>query len=186
MSELDPVAVARRLADELEAAGVPYAIGGAIALGYWGAARGTQDVDLNVFLAAGAEGPGLDALERAGVRFDRDAAVREIAEGGYVRGFVGRTPVDAFFDSIPLHASAARRVALRPLDGRPARILSAEDLAVLKLLFFRGKDVVDLERLVAIAGESLDRAYVRRWIVECMGEDDLRVREWDRIVTELG
>ncbi|MCB9689749.1 MAG: hypothetical protein H6738_21715 [Alphaproteobacteria bacterium] len=170
----------------METAGVPYAIGGAIALGYWGAPRGTQDVDLNVFLGPGSEGPGLDALEQAGVNFDRQEAQREIADGGYVRGFVERTPVDAFFDSIPLHESAAGRVVVRPLDGRPARILAAEDLAVLKLLFFRGKDVVDLERLVALAGSSLDRDYVRRWIVDCMGDDDVRVREWDRIVRELG
>lgn len=185
MSELDPVEAARRIADALEEAGVPYAIGGAIALGYWGAAGGTQGVDLNIFLDAGEEGPGLDALARAGVRFDRALAEREIAEGGYVRGALDRTPVDAFFDSIPLHDSAAQRVVVRPLAGRPARILSAEDLCVLKLLFFRGKDIVDIERLVALS-PALDRSYVRGWLVDCMGEDDVRVREWDRIVSDLG
>ena len=37
---------ARRLADALERAQVPYALGGAIAYGYFGAARGTKDVDV--------------------------------------------------------------------------------------------------------------------------------------------
>ena len=41
-----------------------------------------------------------------------------------------------------------------------------------KLLFFRGKDIVDLERLVATQQDRLDHAYVRRWIVEMMGEED--------------
>jgi hypothetical protein len=55
---------------------------------------------------------------------------------------------------------------------------------VFKLLFFRGKDVVDLERLVAVRDE-LDRAYVRRWIVDMMGDADERVRRWDEIVARL-
>jgi hypothetical protein len=59
--------------------------------------------------------------------------------------------------------------------------LSAEALAVFKLLFFRGKDMVDLERLVAVRPE-LDRAYVRERIVEMMGEDDARTQRWDEIV----
>ena len=43
-------------------------------------------------------------------------------------------------------------------------ILSVEAVAVFKLLFFRSKDVADLERLIAVRPE-LDRAYVRRWLV---------------------
>ena len=38
-----------------------------------------------------------------------------------------------------------------------------------------------LERLVAVRSE-LDHGYVRRWIVDMMGEDDERVRRWDDIV----
>jgi hypothetical protein len=55
-------------------------------------------------------------------------------------------------------------------------------LAVFKLLFFRGKDIVDLERLAAVRAD-IDASYVRKWIVDMMGEDDDRVRRWDAIVT---
>ena len=41
--------------------------------------------------------------------------------------------------------------------------------------------MVDLERLIAVRPE-LDRAYIRRWIVEMMGEDDERTRTWDQLV----
>ena len=54
-----------------------------------------------------------------------------------------------------------------------------------KLLFFRGKDVVDLERLVAVRPE-LDRAYVRKWIAEMMGDNDERTSKWDDIVKRFG
>lgn len=173
------------MADALEAAGIPYAIGGAIALGYWAPPRGTADVDLNIFV--GPDEPdvvesALSALESVGVSVDRTTAWKEIEDGGVVRGWVGRTAVDAFFDSIELHRSAAGRAVVRPLAGRPAKILTAEDLAVLKLLFFRGKDILDVEQMVATRGAKLDHDYVRRWLVDCMGEDDARVEEWDRLV----
>lgn len=60
--------------------------------------------------------------------------------------------------------------------------LSAESLAVFKLLFFRPKDIVDLQRLIAVQGERLDTNYVRRHLVEMMGEDDERVGKWDELL----
>jgi len=42
--------VAGQLAEKLELRGQEYALGGAIALGYWGTPRGTVDVDLTVYL----------------------------------------------------------------------------------------------------------------------------------------
>ena len=181
----DPVRLARKIADALEEVGIPYAIGGAIALAYWAPPRGTVDVDLNIFV--GPDKPkqvaaALDVLGSVGVVLDRVVAWNQVKEGGRVRGWVGRTAVDSFFDSIDLHKSAARRVVLRPLVGRPAHILAAEDLVVLKLLFFRGKDILDVERIVAMQGSTLDRKYIRTWLVECMGEDDDRILEWDRLV----
>jgi hypothetical protein len=62
-------------------------------------------------------------------------------------------------------------------------VLSAECLAVFKLLFFRAKDPVDLERLVAVQGPQLDAGYIRYHVAEMMGEDDERVQRWDEITT---
>ena len=56
--------------------------------------------------------------------------------------------VDIFVPSIPLYASAKLRARREVLLGRPAWFLSAEDLATFKMLFFRGKDVLDVERLL--------------------------------------
>ena len=77
------------------------------------------------------------------------------------------------------------RVRVTDAAGWSGWFLSAEALAVFKLLFFRDKDVVDLERLVAVRPE-LDLAYVRRWITEMMGEDDERTRKWDEIAVRFG
>ena len=73
------------------------------------------------------------------------------------------------------------RVRLAGPSGT-AWYLSAEATALFKLLFFRGKDQLDVEKLVAVHGEFLDKAYVRRWLVEMMGDGDERVVFWDRTV----
>ena len=104
---------------------------------------------------------------------------------GDARGRYEDIPVDLFFVSIPLHESAAGRAVQVTLLDSPIRVLSAEDLTVFKLLFFRGKDVVDVERLVAAMADRLDRRYVRTWLVACVGEDDARVRRWDSIVAAV-
>ena len=94
-------------------------------------------------------------------------------------------PIDLFFNSIPLHQSAAERAVTVELLGRPLRVLSAGDLTLFKLLFFRPKDLLDVERLAALQGEALDRTYVRRWLVDCVGEVDGRVRWWDELIAAL-
>jgi len=94
--------------------------------------------------------------------------------------------IDVFLPSIPFSSEAERtRVRVTDTAGWSGWFLAAEAVVIFKLLFFRGKDLVDIERLVAVRPE-LDRPYVRRWMVEMMGEDDERVRKWDEIVKAFG
>lgn len=72
------------------------------------------------------------------------------------------------------------RVAVE-VQGASTWFLSPELLCCFKLLFFRPKDLLDLERLVATA-PALDKGRVRALMVDTMGEDDERVRSWDDIV----
>jgi hypothetical protein len=176
-------AVARRLADQLELDGVPYAVGGAIAYGLYAPPRATNDVDLNIFLEPEQIDPALDALERAGAELDRDAARVSAADRGDFVARVDGMRVDVFVLSIPLSSSAASRVSEGILQGRSIAVLAAEDLVLFKLLFFRAKDISDVSRLVAFQGDALDRRYIRRWLVDTVGEDDDRVTTWDSITS---
>lgn len=175
--------VARRLADALEEAEIPYAIGGAIAYGLHAPPRATNDVDLNVFLPPSELDPAFDALENAGAKLERPSARTSAADRGDFIVHVGGMRVDVFVPSIPLSESAEKRVRKGVLLGRPIAMLSAEDLVVFKLLFFRAKDLSDIARLVAFQGAALDRDYVRRWLVETVGEVDERVERWDQMVS---
>ena len=75
---------------------------------------------------------------------------------------------------------AAERVA-EALDaaGFPYAIGGALAMGV------RGKDRVDLERFVAARAGRLDHAYIRRWMVDMMGDDE-RVIAWDNLVERFG
>lgn len=101
--------VARRLADRLDENGIAYAIGGALALGVWGAPRNTVDVDISVFVDPTDLDGVVDALERAGALFERDKVASSVARIGLVRARVGRTPIDVFISRHPHFAEMARR-----------------------------------------------------------------------------
>jgi hypothetical protein len=182
IAERGAAEAAKSIAEALEAAGTAYAIGGALALAVAGVPRGTADVDVNVFVPLEQTEMVIDALQRVGIQIDKAAALERTRRDGM---FVGRWDgmrIDVFLPSIPFSHEAERtRVKLTDDSGWSGWFLSAEALAVFKLLFFRGKDVVDLERLVAVR-EELDHAFVRRWIVDMMGVDDERVRRWDDVV----
>jgi hypothetical protein len=177
---------AQLIADALERHGIPHAIGGALALAVAGVPRGTADVDLNVFVDEGEVGRVVDVLVGTGVELDRDGAIARAARDGMFVGRLDGMRIDVFVPSIPFSYEAARtRVRLTGLDGWSGWFLAPEAIAVFKLLFFRGKDVVDLQRLVAVRGAELDHAYIRRWLVDMMGESDERVRTWDSLVTRF-
>lgn len=183
---LDPAEAGERIADALEQAGLPYALGGALALAVAGVPRGTTDVDVNVFVEEHDLDRVIGALAALGIAIDPPVARSRAHHDGMFVGSWDGMRIDVFLPSIPFSREAQRtRTRVTAESGWSGWFLSAEAIAVFKLLFFRGKDVVDLERLVA-ANAELDHAYVRRWIVDMMGEDDPRVERWDDLVQRFG
>lgn len=176
----------RAIADALAQSGVPHALGGALALGVAGVPRGTKDVDVNVFVGVDELGVVFDALTGLGIAIDRGAAIARARRDGMFVGDWDGMRIDVFVPSIPFSDEAARTRVSVTVDGWTGSFLSPEAITVFKLLFFRSKDLGDLAQLVAVRRDALDRAYVRRWLVEMMGEDDERVRRWDDIVARFG
>lgn len=173
------------LGTALEKAGLPYALGGALALGVWALPRATKDVDLNLFVSPDQLSTAFDVLAAHGVALDRVEALREATEQGLFVGWRGSCRIDVFTPSIPFSWEALKtRVAIE-LNGRSVWFLSAEALAFFKMMFFRSKDLADLERLISTVGKPLDAPWVRRWLVETVGEDDSRVRSWDDLCRQF-
>ena len=165
--------VALRIANRLEDDGIAYAIGGALALGAHGAPRATKDVDITIFLPEVELPRAFDALERAGLMFDRQEATRDVARIGLFKAHAGRMVVDVFLSEHPQYeAMRTRRVSLE-IDGKRLWFLSAEDLCIHKLIYGRPKDLIDLERLIAVR-PSIDLAYVRSWLSRMIPPGDRR------------
>jgi hypothetical protein len=155
--------------DGLDAADIPHAIGGAIALGYCVLEpRGTRDVDVNVFVdpqrtrevfAAMPEG-----VEVSGLQLEH--AERD----GQVRLKWGITPIDLFMSVLPFHDRVESHVRHVPFEGRVIPVLDCTGLAVFKMMFDRIRDWADIEAMVEAQSFDFDEAI--RWIREMVGDDE--------------
>lgn len=168
------VAIHQALAD----AGLPHAIGGALALAWCVRdPRGTVDVDVNVFISESSASLLRNALP-APIELS-PADVARLEEDGQARLFWGQTPVDIFLNSVPMHEAASGRVRIEPFGGAELPFLSCLDTAIFKALFNRSKDWVDLEEMHAAT--TLEVAEVRSVLVQALGEEDERVATLDRL-----
>ncbi len=170
-----------RLHESLQSAGLPHAFGGALALAWCTQqARGTIDIDVNVFVEVDQSGNLLEALPDD-VAHSEDDATR-LARDGQVRLWWDATPVDLFLNTTPFHATAARRARWERFAGRLVPFLSCRDIAVFKAFFNRTKDWADIEEMQA-AG-TLNAAAVTAVLVEYLGVDDERVDKLSRLLAD--
>lgn len=174
---------ARLLAAALDERGVEFAIGGALALGYWGEPRGTMDVDITIFLPPDQPTAVARLLQQIGCRLNTTKAIESLLEHSFCRATFADTRIDVFLPSLPF-LERHRRVTV-PMGDRMVSVWNAEVLAVLKMLFFRDQDLVDVETMMKVQAGKLDRAWVRSQLVEICGPRDLRVAEWDRLCDEV-
>ncbi len=151
---------------------ISHAFGGALALAWCTQrARGTIDIDLNVFVGRDRAADVADALPKGVGRGDAD--VLALARDGQVRVWWGGTPIDLFLDTTPFHEQLALRTHPEPFAGADVPFLSCSDLAVFKAFFDRTRDWADIEEMWA-AG-TLDREHVLGVLVEYLGPDDARI-----------
>jgi hypothetical protein len=182
---IDAAAAAAQLADRLQARGQEYALGGAIALGYWGVPRGTVDVDVTVFLPAERPTECVWLLQEIGCEFSAATALEWLREHGFCRVRFAGIDVDVFVPIIPFYEAARARRKSVELAGRPIVIWDAESLAVFKMMFFRRKDLADVEQILRTQRATFDRAWVREQLAAMYGTRDPRLSAWDDLVREV-
>ncbi|HEY2894267.1 MAG TPA: hypothetical protein VGJ16_08645 [Pirellulales bacterium] len=175
---------ALKLASELEARGCDYAIGGAIALGYWATPRGTLDIDATLFIPVEKASECLRLLQQIGCEFQASKALTMLHEHGLCHVKLDHVTLDVFLPAIDFYDKARARRRLVPLGSHQVMIWDAEPLIIFKLMFFRRKDIADIEEIIKAQGPALDRAWVREQLLELYGARDLRVGQWDELVGE--
>ena len=158
--------------DHLRDAGIDHAFGGALALAWCTQqARGTIDVDVNVFVGPERADEALAALPRGVVATADDRML--LRRDGQARLWWGTTPVDVFLNTTEFHEGVSARVRWEPFAGTDLPFLACEDLAVFKAFFNRTKDWADLEAMRE-AG-TLDVPAVVGVLATFLGSDDDRI-----------
>ncbi|HEV7770648.1 MAG TPA: hypothetical protein VGO66_08335 [Solirubrobacterales bacterium] len=164
--------------EALEAASLPHAFGGALALAYCvEEPRGTRDLDVNVFCDAADAKKVLAALPE-GVRVE-PGDIGKVERDGQTRLFWDGVPVDVFLNNIPLHEAVASAVVWVSLQGRQVPMLDCASLVIFKSFFDRTKDWADIEAVAQATPEDIDAA--ADTLARLVGEDDPAFRRLDSI-----
>jgi predicted nucleotidyltransferase len=149
-----------------EAAGLNAAVVGGLAVSVWGEARATKDVDFIADIAKG-EAARFAAIARSRGYTVNDEELGLFHDGG---GFLrllqdGRPefPLDILAADTDLHLEALARASVVELGSQRAKVISAEDLILMKLIAFRSRDTFDIEVVIEKRRGSLDLAYLRGW-----------------------
>ncbi|MCZ6709830.1 MAG: hypothetical protein O7B25_05660 [Gammaproteobacteria bacterium] len=162
----------------LALAELPHAFGGALALAWCTErARGTIDIDINVFVDVDAC-EGVFAALPAGVKVTRGDQ-KILRKEGQVRVWWEKTPLDLFLNTTPYHREVANRIRWEQFGGEMIPFIACLDIAVFKAFFNRSRDWVDIEEMQA-AG-TLDAGRVIRIMDEYLGSDDERIASLRRI-----
>ncbi len=145
---------------------IAYMLVGGIANAVWGEPRATLDVDVTVWVEP-EDVP--NAVSMLTQRFS--------ARTGDPAAFVDRTRVlpltsiegvqiDVIFGLLPFEEQAIRRARDVDVAGVRAKVCTAEDLVLMKIISERERDVSDARGVVHHRGDELDRAYLEPRIRE--------------------
>ncbi|HEV7224541.1 MAG TPA: nucleotidyl transferase AbiEii/AbiGii toxin family protein [Pirellulales bacterium] len=158
-----------RLFDRLN---VQYAVMGGIAVRAHGIPRPTQDVDFTVAIQRDHLQEFYDAARLLGYSIPEEYAsgwvdqvagmplvrVRNYTEGKSI-------DVDVFLAESPFQRELLARARIEQVDDLAIRVVTPEDLILLKLLARRPRDLGDVGDILFTQGE-LDEAYLRHWAKE--------------------
>jgi hypothetical protein len=166
----------------LERAGLPHALGGALALGWCTRdPRGTSDIDVNIFVPTSAVTQVIEALPPEVVATEEN--IGQLRRDGQSRLLWDDTPVDVFLTTDEFHTEVMRRVSLEPFLGELVPFLSCSDLAVFKAFFDRRRDWADIEDM--LVAHTIDIGAVAAVIERFLGADDARIAKLQEIQDEV-
>ena len=175
-------ALAIRVIEAAESAGVEFMAVGALAAGAYGVPRSTRDVDLLVSVKLDGGVAAMIARLDPVAQFDAQVVFDTLTWG---RRHVGQSrsappfKVELFemFDDPFVQSEFARRQQVFvPVLGRATWLPTPEDVIVQKLRWGRPKDLDDARDVLAVQGpESLDMAYIEKWCVQHGTRERLQV-----------
>ncbi len=157
----------------LERADVPYMITGSVASSYHGEPRATRDLDVVI----DPDRAGIDRLvaelEADGLYVDAEAARRALDDRTQFNAIEAATGWKIDFlvrKDRPFSREELGRRTRANLLGTPAWIASPEDTIIAKLEWAAAsgsdRQLLDVASMLVIGEQSLDLAYVERWVAD--------------------
>ena len=149
----------------LSRCGVPHVLVGSFARNFHSFARSTKDADIVLALDAA----GLNRFEsELGSEFSLDPQITfETNTGTFRHVLVHRATTfktELFLLSLDAYDQDRfhRRQAIN-FNGQATFVLTAEDVIVTKLRWFRTKDIDDIRDVIAVKSAKLDWNYIHHW-----------------------
>lgn len=161
------------IAERLDAAGIPYMVVGSIAGSFHGEPRTTVDIDVVIDPTAEALQRFVASLPRSAFYVDENAASeafgRRTSFNVIDHGSGGKVDLLIRRDRPFSRTEFARRLNATVL-GRDVPIATAEDTIIAKLEWAVAgeseRQLRDVARILAVSGDSLDRAYLAQWLTQ--------------------
>jgi hypothetical protein len=169
-------------AQALEARGISYAVSGGLALMAHGFVRATRGVNLLVSVPAIRLPEVIETLKGVGCEADVRQSIEDFRRNHFMALPCGDLEIEVFTPLLPYHEQALRRRVSKPVEGVPVWFLSAEDLFIVKTLFYRSKDVADLKGIAATLKGKLDGGYILRTLKGILPGDDARLAEAGKLL----
>lgn len=168
-----------RIGEHLDRAGIPYMVTGSIASSFYGEPRTTRDLDIVIDPTPEALSEFVHDFPPSEYYVDLDAATQaladrwqfnviEIASGWKVDLVIRRDR--------PFSVEEFSRRQATELLGTPTYVATAEDTIIAKLEWAKAgeseRQLRDVAAILAVSGDTLDHAYLDRWI-EALGLQDV-------------
>lgn len=146
---------------------IPHCVIGAVALGAWGRMRATQDLDFLVLIDDSNRDELITRLSSSGITANQQWAAANPMAKSRVTRFAAHGhplyPLDIIYVSDQHEREVVNRAQKTTLFGVSFRVVSAEDLMLLKLKAGRPTDFDDVISVVKNPRLQLDLDYLWSW-----------------------
>lgn len=173
MPEVDPRQLLVKIAKTLKRLKIPYLVTGGIAVLVWGRPRFTADIDIVIELQESKASNLMKALRGIGkAGYIDEATIRDAIRRQNEFNFIdGDTGVKVDFWPLrrndPFDSSRLKRKIAKRILGESVYFTSPEDLMLVKLKWYKesgsSRQMEDVESIVKISGDKLDKSYLKQW-----------------------
>lgn len=152
--------LAARISIDLAKAGIPHAISGAVAMAAHGYVRATKDVDILVVTSSLRLPDVFAAIRQHGFEGEDRRLITDLRQRFVACLHSGPVTVEVLVPVLPYHRTILDRAVRISVGGHDVPFVSIEDLIVLKMLWYRTKDIPDVHALVS-SSPRLDADFIR-------------------------